>query len=105
MPKQYPKDVRDQAVRLVLDHRGDYDSDWAAIRAIAERLNIAAETLRRWMRRADVDAGARPGGTSVDQVRMKELERQVRELKRTNEILKAASVFFARELDPERRHS
>ena len=105
MPKQYPKDVRDQAVRLVLDHRVDYDSDWAAIRVIAERLNIGAETLRRWVLRADVDAGARPGVTSTDLVRMKELERQVRELKRTNEILKAASVFFARELDPERRYS
>lgn len=105
MPKQYPKELKDRAVRLVLDHRGDYESQAEAIRVIAGRLDIGRESLRRWVVQADVDAGAQPGATTVEQERIKALEREVRELKRTNEILKSAASFFARELDPGHRSS
>lgn len=101
MPKAYPKEIKDRAVRLVLDHRGDYSSQFEAIRVIAERLDIGVETLRRWVVQADVDAGGRPGVSSGESARIKELEKENRQLRRANEILKAASAFFARELDPQ----
>lgn len=103
MPKQYPKELKDRAVRLVLDHRDDYESQTEAIRVISERLDISRESLRRWVIRADVDAGTKPGATTAEQERIKALEREVRELKRSNEILKSAASFFARELDPGHR--
>ncbi len=103
MPKQYPKELKDRAVRLVLDHRDDYESTTDAIRVIAGRLDIGRESLRRWVAQADVDSGAKPGVSTAEQERIKALEREVRELKRTNEILKSAASFFARELDPGHR--
>jgi transposase len=87
-------------VRLVLEHQHDYRSQWAAISSIAAKSGMTAETLRKWVRRAEVDGGARPGLTSTERDRLQELERENRELRRANEILKAASAFFARELDP-----
>jgi transposase len=100
MPKQYPKDLRDRAVRLVREHRADYGTEWEAIGSIAKKLGIgSAETLRKWVRQAEVDEGARPGVTSEESAELKRLRRENAELKRANEILKAASAFFAAELD------
>jgi transposase-like protein len=87
-------------VRLVLEHQGEYPSQWAAIGSIATKCGMTPETLRKWVRRAEVDGGARSGLTSDERRRLAELERENRELRRANEILKAASAFFARELDP-----
>ena len=96
----YPPEVRDRAVRMVFDHQGEYPSQWKAIESISAKLGINHETLRMWVRRAEIDAGARPGLTTDERARIKELEKEVFELRRANEILKAASAFFARELDP-----
>jgi transposase len=93
-------EIRERAVRLVLEHQGEYPSQWAAISSIAAKCGMTPETLRKWVRRAEVDGGARPGLTSDERRRLVELERENRELRRANEILKAASAFFARELDP-----
>jgi len=93
-------EIRERAVRLVLEHHGEHSSQWAAISSIATKCGMTPETLRKWVRRAEVDAGARPGLTSAERQRLVELERENRELRRANEILKAASAFFARELDP-----
>ncbi len=101
--KRYPVEVRERAVRLVFEHRGEYETEWAAIRSIAEKFGVGHETLRKWVRRAEIDDGRRVGLTSVEAQRVKELEREVKELRRANEILKAASAFFARELDPQPR--
>jgi transposase len=98
--KRYPVEVRERAVRLVVEHRGEYETEWAAITSVAEKCGMTTETLRKWVRRSEVDRGARPGITTVEAQRIKELERENRELRRANEILKAASAFFARELDP-----
>jgi len=85
---------------MVFEHRGEYDSEWEAIGSIAEKIGCSAETLRKWVRRAEVDTGRRGGLTSDEQVRVKELEREVRELRRANEILRKASAYFAQaELD------
>lgn len=92
-------EMRERAVRLVLEHQGEYPSQWAAIGSIATKCGMTPETLREWVRRAEVDGGARPGLTSDERRRLAELERENRELRRANEILKAASAFFARELD------
>ena len=97
---RYPAEVRDRAVRLVLEHAGDYGSQWEAINSIAGKIGCTAETLRRWVRQAERDEGLRPGPTSKDQARLRELEREVRELRQANEILRKASAFFAQaELD------
>jgi transposase len=96
-------EVRERAVRLVLEHRGEYETEWAAILSIAEKMGVGKETLRKWVRRAEIDDGLRPGVTSAEAQRIKDLERENRGLRRANEILKAASVFFARELDPQPR--
>jgi transposase len=85
---------------MVLEHEGEHPSQWAAITSIASKFGMTPETLRIWIRRAEVDAGARPGLTTEERERLRELERENRELRRANEILKAASAFFARELDP-----
>jgi transposase len=87
-------------VRLVLEHQAEYASQWAAMESIASKCGMTPETLRKWVRRAEVDAGARPGLTSDERNRLRELERENRELRRANEILKTAAAFFARELDP-----
>src|SRR6516164_7076197 len=96
----YPPEVRERAVRMVFDHEGEYPSQWKAIESIAAKLAINHETLRIWVRRAEPDAGQRPGLTTDERARMKELEKENFELRRANEILKAASAFFAREFDP-----
>lgn len=97
---RYPDEVRERAVRLVLEHQDEYPSQWKAIESISAKLSINHETLRVWVRRAETDAGERPGLTTGERARLRELEREVKELRRANEILKAASAFFARELDP-----
>jgi transposase len=95
----YPDELRERAVRMVFEHRDEYTSQWKAIESIAEKLDVHRETLRVWVRRAEVDAGRRPGLTSDERARMHELERENKELRRANEILKAASAFFGAELD------
>jgi transposase len=99
-PTRYPPELRERAMRLVREHRDEHTSEWAAIQSIAGKLGMTPETLRLWLRRDAVDHGQRAGVTSGERERVRELEREVRELRRANEILKAASVFFARELDP-----
>jgi transposase len=101
--KRYPAEVRERAVRLVMEHRGEYETEWAAITSIAQECGMTAETLRKWVRQSEVDGGRRPGLSSEEAARIKELERENKELRRANEILKAASAFFARELDPQPR--
>jgi transposase-like protein len=97
---RYPAEVRERAVRLVLDHQGDYGSQWEAISSIAGKIGCTAETLRRWVRQAERDTGARPGPTSDERERIKALERENRELRQANEILRKASAYFAQaELD------
>ena len=86
---RYPPELRERAMRLVREHRDEHPSEWMAIQSIAGKLGMTPETLRKWLRQEAVDRGQRPGVTS-----------EVRGLRRANEILKAASVFFARELDP-----
>ena len=93
-------EIRERAVRLVQEHAGEYASQWAAITSIATKCGMTPETLRKWVRRAEVDAGGRPGLTTDERKRLTELERENRELRRANEILKTAAAFFARELDP-----
>ena len=85
---------------MVFEHEAEHTSQWAAITSIASKFGMTPETLRIWVRRAEVDGGARPGLTTEERERLRELERENRELRRANEILKAASAFFARELDP-----
>ena len=97
--KRYSPEVRERAVRLVLEHQPEYASQWAAMGSIAGKIGCTPETLRCWVRRAEVDEGLRPGLRSEERARLKELERENRELRRANEILKSASVFFATELD------
>jgi transposase len=98
--KPYPREIRERAVRMVLEHQQDYESQWEAICSVAEKLGPTAETVRKWVRRAEIDGGVRPGVTTAEAERIGQLERENRELRRANEILKAASAFFARELDP-----
>ena len=96
MPKQYPRELRERAVRLVAEHRGDYETEYAAIKSVAAKLGITtAETLRKWIRQAEVDGGRRPGVTSEESAEIRRLKRENAELRRANEILKAASAFFA----------
>jgi transposase len=100
----YPAELRERAVRMVAEVRPEYRSDWPAICAVAQRLSIgSAETLRKWVRQAEVDRGRRPGVTSEESAELRKLRAEVRELRRANEILKAASVFFAAELDRPQR--
>jgi len=98
--KRYPSEVRERAVRMVFDQVDAYDSQWAAMCSIAEKIGCTPETLRKWVRQAERDVGTRPGLTTSEQERLKDLERENRELKRANEILRKASAFFAQaELD------
>jgi|ERR1035441_3463519 transposase len=99
--KRYPVEVRERAVRLVMEHRGEYQTEWAAITSIAQKCGMTAETLRKWVRQSEVDGGRRPGVSSEEAARIKELERENKELRRANEM--AVSAFFARELDPQPR--
>ena len=100
MPSKYDENLKAKAVRMVSEHADDYDSEWAAMRQISSRLGMSAETLRKWVRQAEVDAGEAPGVTSVAAREIRELRRKNRELEQTIEILKAATTFFARECDP-----
>lgn len=97
--RRYPPELKERAVRMVFEHQSEYPSQWKAINEIGEKLGVHHESLRIWVRRAETDTGHRPGLTSDERERMKELEREVKELRRANEILKSASVFFATELD------
>ena len=98
--KRYSPEVRERAVRMVLEHERDYPSQWAAIGSIAQKIGCTAETLRKWVRQAERDTGRRPGLTTEERERLKALERENRELKRANEILRKASAYFAQaELD------
>ena len=97
---RYSPEVRERAVRLVFEHESEYESQWAALSSIASKIGCTPETLRKWVRRAERDEGKRPGLTSDERERLKRLERENRALRRANEILRKASVFFAQaELD------
>ena len=103
MPSKYDEQTRAMAVRLVQDHRADYASEWDAITTISGRLGMNAETLRRWLSRAEVDAGHAEGTTTEAAEEIRDLKRRNAELERTVEILKAATSFFVRESDPPQR--
>jgi len=97
---KYSPEVGERAVRLVAEHAGEYEWEWAAISSISEKIGCTAETLRKWVRQAQRDDGKRPGLTTQERQRLKELERENRELRRANEILRKASAYFAQaELD------
>jgi len=99
-PNRYSPEVRERAVRMVLEHEREYGSQWATIRSIAEKIGCAPETLRSWVRQAERDQGTRPGLTTEERQRLKDQEREIRELRRANEILRKASAYFAQaELD------
>jgi transposase len=98
-PRKYPDELRERATRLVVEARRDPASAVGAIRRIADQLGIHPEALRTWVKQAETDAGERPGTTSGDAERLAVLEREVRELRRANQILKSAASFFAAELD------
>lgn len=102
MPRvsRFSKESRANAVDLVATCREHCESEWDAIKSAAAKVGVSAETLRRWVRQAEVDAGDRPGATSSEQAELRRLRQEVRELRQANEVLKAASVFFARELGP-----
>lgn len=97
---KYSPEVKERAVRMVLDHAGEYGSRWAAVKSIASKIGCSPEVLRRWIQQAETDQGMRPGLTTDERKRLKELERENFELRRANEILRKASAFFAQaELD------
>jgi transposase len=100
MPVRYNQDTKAKAMRLVREHAGDYPSEYAAITAVAGRLGMSAETLRKWIRQAGVDEGRAAGVTSSESAEIRKLRRKNRELEQTIEILRAASAFFARAHDP-----
>lgn len=97
---KYSPEVRERAVRMVREHQSEHESEWAAISSIAAKIGCTAETLRRWVRQAEKDSGEREGLTTTERERIKALEREVRELRQANEILRKASAYFAQaELD------
>jgi transposase len=98
--KSYPAELRERAVAMVFELRAESGGARGSIARVGQRLGINTETLRNWVEKAEIDSGQRPGTASDDKKRIAELEREVRELRRANEILKAASAYFARELDP-----
>jgi transposase len=98
--KRYSPEVRERAVRMVFEHQQEHESQWSTIESISAKIGCTAETLRRWVRQSEVDPGKRGGALTSERERLKELERENRELKRANEILRTASAFFAQaELD------
>lgn len=102
-PKKYPDELRERATRMAVDARRDPSTKSGAIARVAQQLGLNPETLRNWVRQAEVDAGHRPGTTTDEAQRLTELEREVRELRRANAILRSASAFFAAELDRPQR--
>lgn len=97
---KFSPEVRERAVRLVQEHRGEYPSLWAAVESIAPKIGCVPQTLLEWVKRTEIDAGERPGTTTAEAQRIKELERENKELRRANDILRTASAFFAQaELD------
>jgi transposase len=100
----YPREMQERAVRLVGEVRAEHTSEWAAMESVAQKLGIGStQTIHNWVRRAEIDAGARPGTPSVESAELRKLRAENRELRRANEILKAASAFFAAELDRPQR--
>ena len=102
-PGRYPAEFKERAVRMVAEAESQGRSRWQAIQSVAEKLGPTGETIRAWVKRAEIDEGKRPGVTSAEAERIKQLERENKELRRANEILKSASAFFAAELDGPRR--
>lgn len=98
-PQKYPDELRERAVRMVLEVRRETGEKHGTITRVARDLGVGAESLRSWVNQAEIDSGSRPGTSTADAQRIAELEREVKELRRANDILKAASVFFATELD------
>ena len=97
---KFSPEVRERAVRMVQEHRGEYPSLWAAIESIAPKIGCVPQTLNEWIKRDEIDSGSREGVTTTEQQRLRDLERENRELRKANEILKVASAFFAQaELD------
>ena len=103
MPRRVDPAIKERALRMFAEHRGDYASDTALAEAVAKKVGVGRETARRWLIQVDVNAGARPGVTTDDQAEIKKLKAENRRLKEDMEILKAATVFFAGELDPRHR--
>ena len=101
--RKYSPELRERAVRMVSDKREDYPSEWATFTAIAKLLGMTPETLRTWVRKARVEGGARPGLSADERARLKQLEKENKDLRRANAILKDASIFFATELDGQTR--
>jgi transposase len=99
MPRQFPPEFRQRALRMIDEAMPEHGTEYAAIRHVGSKLGVGPETLRRWRRRSQVDGGQRPGVTSEEAAEIRRLKREVAELRRANEILKAASAFFAAELD------
>lgn len=99
MPRQYPPEFRQRALRMLEEALPDYETEFEAIRQVSSKLGVSTEALRKWRRTAEVDSGQRPGMTSVEHAELKRLKKENAELRRANEILKAASAFFAAELD------
>ena len=102
-PGRYPAELRERTVRMVIEATPHCGSEWEAICRVAEKVGPTPETVRKWVRRHEIDSGERAGLTTDERERMRGLEREVKELRRANEILKAASSFFAAELDGPRR--
>jgi transposase len=98
--KQHPAELRERAVAMVFELRATSGSSRGTLASVGQKLGVNPETLRNWVEKAEIDSGQRPGTTSDEKKRIAELEKEVRELRRANEILKAASAYFARELDP-----
>jgi transposase len=103
-PSRFSPEVRERAIRLVMEQRSAHPSEWAALQAVATRGGRTAETLRKWVREAERDTGQRPGLSTTERERLATLERENRELKRTNEILKTASAYFAQAALDRRTH-
>lgn len=103
MAKRYPKELRERAVRVALERLDDQNTPYQVAADLAPKLGVKKESLRRWIIQAQIDGGNRAGLTTIEQEEIKALKRQVRDLEEANEILKAASIFFAGELDPRRQ--